>query len=199
MCLNPPWLLVREIRLSETHLQPQPRFPKPLPSVLFQKKDQSLDPAPPANTHVWFDTGIVSLTSLAVLSYERYCTMTGATEADTTNYRKTRIGIVLSWTYSLIWTTPPLFGWSSYGPEGPGPTCSVSWHSKDTNNVSYIICLFIFCLVVPFGIIVYSYGRILCAVRQVSKFLSCLFTVTPNQAKPSDHRFLPLSPLCCHS
>ncbi|NXR13924.1 OPSP protein, partial [Semnornis frantzii] len=112
--------------------------------------------------------GIVSLTSLAVLSYERYCTMTGTTEADTTNYRKTWIGIVLSWTYSLIWTTPPLFGWSSYGPEGPGTTCSVNWYSKDTNNVSYIICLFIFCLVIPFGIIVYSYGRLLCAVRQVS-------------------------------
>ncbi|NXG42826.1 OPSP protein, partial [Psilopogon haemacephalus] len=112
--------------------------------------------------------GIVSLTSLAVLSYERYCTMTGRAEADPTNYRKAWIGIVLSWTYSLIWTTPPLFGWSSYGPEGPGTTCSVNWHSKDTNNVSYVICLFIFCLVIPFGIIVYSYGRLLCAVRQVS-------------------------------
>ncbi|XP_054242176.1 pinopsin-like [Indicator indicator] len=112
--------------------------------------------------------GIVSLISLAILSYERYCTMTGTTEADTTNYRKAWIGIVLSWTYSLIWTTPPLFGWSSYGPEGPGTTCSVNWHSKDANNVSYIICLFIFCLVIPFGIIVYSYGRLRCTVRQVS-------------------------------
>ncbi|XP_074009706.1 pinopsin-like [Numenius arquata] len=112
--------------------------------------------------------GIVSLISLAVLSYERYCTMTGMTEADTTNYRKTWTGIVLSWTYSLVWTAPPLFGWSSYGPEGPGTTCSVNWHSKDINNASYIICLFIFCLVVPFVIIVYSYGKLLCAIRQVS-------------------------------
>ncbi|XP_009903103.2 pinopsin [Dryobates pubescens] len=112
--------------------------------------------------------GIVSLVSLAVLSYERYCTMTGTTEADTTNYRKAWAGIVLSWTYSLIWTTPPLFGWSSYGPEGSGATCSVNWHSNDANNISYIICLFIFCLVIPFGIIVYSYGRLLCTVRQVS-------------------------------
>ncbi|NWQ87990.1 OPSP protein, partial [Burhinus bistriatus] len=112
--------------------------------------------------------GIVSLISLAVLSYERYCTMTGPTEADTTNYRKTWTGIGLSWTYSLVWTVPPLFGWSSYGPEGPGTTCSVNWHSKDINNASYIVCLFIFCLVIPFVIIVYSYGKLLCAVRQVS-------------------------------
>ncbi|XP_054691390.1 pinopsin-like isoform X2 [Grus americana] len=111
--------------------------------------------------------GIVSLISLAVLSYKRYCTMTGKTEADATNYRKTWTGIVLSWTYSLVWTAPPLFGWSSYGPEGPGTTCSVNWHSKDANNASYIICLFIFCLVIPF-VIVYSYGRLLCTVRRVS-------------------------------
>ncbi|NWX21515.1 OPSP protein, partial [Aegotheles bennettii] len=112
--------------------------------------------------------GIVSLISLAVLSYERYCTMTGTTEADTTNYRKTWTGIALSWMYSLLWTAPPLFGWSSYGPEGPGAMCSVNWHSKDTNSMSYIICLFIFCLVIPFVIIVYSYGKLLCAIRQVS-------------------------------
>uniref|UniRef100_A0A8C3NNL5 G-protein coupled receptors family 1 profile domain-containing protein n=1 Tax=Cyanoderma ruficeps TaxID=181631 RepID=A0A8C3NNL5_9PASS len=117
---------------------------------------------------VWFDTGIISLISLAVLSYERYCTMMRTAEPDTTNYRKTWTGIILSWTYSLLWTVPPLFGWSSYGPEGPGITCSVNWHSKDANNASYIICLFIFCLVIPFAIIVYSYGKLLCAVRQVS-------------------------------
>ncbi|NXE47413.1 OPSP protein, partial [Casuarius casuarius] len=112
--------------------------------------------------------GTVSLLSLAVLSYEHCCTMMGTTEADTTNYRKIWIGIVLSWMYSLFWTVPPLLGWSSYGPEGAGTTCSVNWHSKDANNVSYIIYLFIFCLVIPFVIIVYSYGKLLCAIRQVS-------------------------------
>ncbi|NXA88351.1 OPSP protein, partial [Melanocharis versteri] len=114
---------------------------------------------------------IISLISLAVLSYERCCTVTRTTEADTTNYRKAWTGIVLSWTYSLLWTAPPLFGWSSFGPEGSGMTCSVNWHSKDANNTSYIICLFIFCLVIPFAVIVYSYGKLLCAVRQVSRIL----------------------------
>ncbi|XP_059711961.1 pinopsin-like [Haemorhous mexicanus] len=112
--------------------------------------------------------GIISLISLAVLSYERCCAMTRTAEPDTTNYRKAWTAIILSWTYSLLWTVPPLLGWSSYGPEGAGITCSVNWHSRDANNASYIICLFIFCLVIPFAIIVYSYGKLLCAVRQVS-------------------------------
>lgn len=118
---------------------------------------------------------MVSLISLAVLSYERYCTMMGTTEADATNYKKVWLGIFVSWMYSLFWTLPPLFGWSSYGPEGPGTTCSVNWHSRDANNISYIICLFVFCLVIPFFIIVYCYGKLLCAIKQVSGFLHLLF------------------------
>ncbi|XP_052405354.1 teleost multiple tissue opsin a [Carassius gibelio] len=112
--------------------------------------------------------GIVSLISLAVLSYERYCTMMGSTEADATNYRKVAGGVVMSWVYSLIWTVPPLFGWSRYGPEGPGTTCSVDWTTKTANNISYIICLFIFCLIVPFLVIVFCYGKLLHAIKQVS-------------------------------
>ncbi|KAK6483977.1 vertebrate ancient opsin-like [Huso huso] len=112
--------------------------------------------------------GTVSLISLAVLSYERYCTMMGKTEADATNYKKIAMGILLSWGYSLLWTLPPLFGWSSYGPEGPGTTCSVNWYAKDANNISYIVCLFIFCLVIPFLVICYCYGKLLYAVKQVS-------------------------------
>ncbi|XP_042353362.1 vertebrate ancient opsin-like [Plectropomus leopardus] len=112
--------------------------------------------------------GIVSLISLAVLSYERYSTMVAPTEADSSNYRKISLGIIVSWVYSLIWTVPPLFGWSQYGPEGPGTTCSVNWTAKTANSVSYIICLFVFCLMVPFLVIVFCYGKLLCAIRQVS-------------------------------
>ncbi|KAA8587415.1 hypothetical protein FQN60_016277, partial [Etheostoma spectabile] len=114
--------------------------------------------------------GIVSLISLAVLSYERYSTMVAPTEADSSNYRNISLGITLSWVYSLIWTMPPLFGWSHYGLEGPGTTCSVNWTAKTANNISYIICLFVFCLIVPFLVIVFCYGKLLCAIRQVRKY-----------------------------
>nr|XP_020479761.1 pinopsin-like isoform X1 [Monopterus albus] len=112
--------------------------------------------------------GIVSLITLAVLSYERYSTMMAPTEADSSNYRKISLGISVSWVYSLVWTLPPLLGWSHYGPEGPGTTCSVDWTSKTANNISYIICLFVFCLAVPFLVIVFCYGKLLCAIRQMS-------------------------------
>ena len=115
----------------------------------------------------FLSSGIVSLISLAVLSYERYSTMMGPTEADASNYRKVSLGIGLSWAYSLLWTLPPLFGWSRYGPEGPGTTCSVDWTAKTTNNISYIVCLFVACLVLPFMVIVYCYGQLFRAIKQV--------------------------------
>lgn len=113
--------------------------------------------------------GIVSLISLAVLSYERYNTMMAPTKADSSNYRQVYFGISLSWVYSLVWTLPPLFGWSQYGPEGPGTTCSVNWTAKTANNISYIVCLFVFCLAVPFLVIVFCYGKLLCTIKQVSQ------------------------------
>lgn len=112
--------------------------------------------------------GIVSLISLAVLSYERYCTMMASTIASNRDYRPVLGGICFSWFYSLAWTVPPLLGWSRYGPEGPGTTCSVDWRTQTPNNISYIVCLFTFCLLLPFCIILYSYGKLLHTVRQVS-------------------------------
>lgn len=117
-------------------------------------------------------SGIVSLISLAVLSYERYCTMMAPNIADGRDYRPALAGICFSWLYSVAWTTPPLLGWSRYGPEGPGTTCSVDWETQTPNNISYIICLFTFCLVLPFGVILYSYGKLLHAIRQV-RFSKC--------------------------
>ncbi|KAF7691572.1 teleost multiple tissue opsin b [Silurus meridionalis] len=118
--------------------------------------------------------GIVSLISLAALSYERYCTMMGSTQIDITSYRKVFMGIAFSWIYSLVWTVPPLFGWSRYGPEGPGTTCSVNWTMKTPNNMSYIVCLFFFCLILPFLVIVYSYGKLIRAIKQVTRISTAL-------------------------
>lgn len=106
------------------------------------------------------------------------------TQADITSYRKVFTGIAFSWIYSLVWAVPPLFGWSRYSPEGPGTTCSVNWTTRTANNVSYIVCLFFFCLILPFVVIVYNYGKLLQAIKQV-RFLS-LFERTIGKTRNSD-------------
>ena len=119
--------------------------------------------------------GIVSLVSLAVLSYERYTTLLVCNKR-VSDYRKPLLAVGGAWLYSVAWTTPPLLGWSSYGLEGAGTSCSVAWTQRTSGSHSYIVCLFVFCLGVPVLVMVYCYGRLLHAVRQVAVYF-CFFTV----------------------
>lgn len=120
-------------------------------------------------------TGIVSLVSLAALSYDRYSTLTVYNKRGP-DYRRPLLAVSGSWLYSLFWTVPPLLGWSSYALEGAGTSCSVSWTANTVGSHSYIICLFIFCLGVPVIVMVYCYGRLVYAVKQVGSLLFSLFS-----------------------
>ncbi|XP_071750822.1 teleost multiple tissue opsin 3b [Centroberyx gerrardi] len=113
--------------------------------------------------------GIVSLVSLSLLSYERYSTVLRSSLPDSSDYSKAWLAIAGSWLYSLAWTLPPLLGWSSYGPEGPGTTCSVQWQQRSARARSYVGCLFVFCLLLPLLLMLFCYGRILLAVRGVTR------------------------------
>ena len=66
----------------------------------------------------------MSLVSLAVLSYDRYSTLTVYNKR-APDFRKPLLAVAGAWLYSLFWTVPPLLGWSSYGLEGAGTSCSV--------------------------------------------------------------------------
>uniref|UniRef100_A0A674KJI8 G-protein coupled receptors family 1 profile domain-containing protein n=1 Tax=Terrapene triunguis TaxID=2587831 RepID=A0A674KJI8_9SAUR len=105
--------------------------------------------------------GIVSLISLSILSYERYVTVLR---------RRMKVNI-------------------SYGPEGPGTTCSVEWHSRSPNNISYIICLFIFCLILPLLTMIYCYGKIV----RVSRF-----NMTTVQKREHHILFMVVSMVTCY-
>ncbi|XP_061899841.1 teleost multiple tissue opsin 3a [Entelurus aequoreus] len=113
--------------------------------------------------------GIVSLVSLSVLSYERYVTVLRSSQVDMSDFRKAWLCVGGCWLYALLWTLPPLLGWSSYGPEGPGTTCSVQWHLRSLSSVSYVVCLFLFCLLLPLLLMLYSYARIVITVRRMGK------------------------------
>lgn len=103
-----------------------------------------------------------------ILSYDRYSTLTVYNKQGP-NYRKPLLAVGGSWLYSLFWTVPPLLGWSSYATEGAGTSCSVSWTARSAQSHAYIICLFIFCLGLPVLVMIYCYGRLLWAVKQVGK------------------------------
>lgn len=64
--------------------------------------------------------GIVGLWSLAILALERYVVVCRPLGDFRFQHRHAVGGCAFTWSWSLLWTTPPLLGWSSYVPEGRG-------------------------------------------------------------------------------
>ncbi|XP_038579684.1 parapinopsin a [Micropterus salmoides] len=113
--------------------------------------------------------GIAGLCTIGIISVERYIVVCYPMGAVLFQTRHAVAGVVLSWVWSFLWNTPPLFGWGSYELEGVKTSCAPNWHSRDIGNMSYIIIYFSFCFAVPFSIIIMSYSRLLWTLHQVTK------------------------------
>ncbi|KAM8977332.1 pinopsin-like [Pelodytes ibericus] len=113
-------------------------------------------------------TGIVGLWSLAILAFERYLVICKPMGDFRFQQRHAVLGCTFTWVWSLLWTTPPLFGWNSYVPEGLGTSCGPNWYSGGNNNNSYIMALFTTCFVMPLSMIIFSYSSLLMALRAVA-------------------------------
>ena len=56
--------------------------------------------------------------------------------------------VAYSWINSLFWAITPLIGWSRYGYEPSGTSCTVVYYPKD-GYTSYMIACFIACYLLP--------------------------------------------------
>nr|XP_013051898.2 pinopsin [Anser cygnoides] len=110
-------------------------------------------------------TGIVGLWSLAILALERYVVVCRPLGDFRFQHRHAVGGCAFTWSWSLLWTTPPLLGWSSYVPEGLRTSCGPNWYTGGSNNNSYILALFVACFVLPLGLILFSYTNLLVTLR----------------------------------
>lgn len=103
------------------------------------------------------------------------------------------VALILIWTYSFIVTSPPLFGWGEYVNEAADirwvlfhfhfliilctdlhgknsfNSCSINWETQTPNATSYIIFLFIFGLIGPMSVIIYSYTQISITLRKTKR------------------------------
>ncbi|XP_035686716.1 pinopsin-like [Branchiostoma floridae] len=111
--------------------------------------------------------GIVSLVTLSALAFERYCVVVRS--SDMLTYKSSLGVITFIWLYSLLWTSLPLLGWSSYQFEGHNVGCSVNWVQHNPDNVSYIVTLMVTCFFVPMVVVCWSYAWIWRTVRMSSE------------------------------
>ncbi|RXG73426.1 Melanopsin [Armadillidium vulgare] len=64
--------------------------------------------------------GIGSITTLTVLSFERYLMISKPLTSSQMTKKRSLLIIVFIWVYSSLVTLPPLLGWGGFGIEGPG-------------------------------------------------------------------------------
>ncbi|XP_017552144.1 vertebrate ancient long opsin a isoform X2 [Pygocentrus nattereri] len=112
--------------------------------------------------------GIVALWSLAILAFERFFVICRPLGNIRLRGKHATLGLLFVWTFSFIWTIPPVLGWSSYTVSKIGTTCEPNWYSGDPYDHTYIITFFITCFVMPLGVIIVCYGKLLRKLRKVS-------------------------------
>ncbi|NXV42623.1 OPSG protein, partial [Uria aalge] len=114
--------------------------------------------------------GQVALWSLVVLAIERYivvCKPMGNFRFSATH---AMMGIAFTWIMALSCAAPPLFGWSRYIPEGMQCSCGPDYytHNPDYHNESYVLYMFVIHFIIPVVVIFFSYGRLICKVREAA-------------------------------
>ena len=74
------------------------------------------------------------------------------------------------WTLALTLATLPLFGLSSYAPEGASFTCSIAWEELTRSTTSYIFIIFTLTYFMPIFVICFSYAKVILKLREVRFF-----------------------------
>ncbi|KAM6922309.1 vertebrate ancient long opsin a [Lycodopsis pacificus] len=112
--------------------------------------------------------GIVALWSLAVLSFERFFVICRPLGNIRLQPRHAILGLLFVWTFSFVWTFPPVLGWNRYTISKIGTTCEPDWYSTNMIDHSYILTFFATCFILPLGLIIFCYGKLLRTLRKVS-------------------------------
>nr|BCF80156.1 short-wave-sensitive opsin 1 [Laticauda laticaudata] len=114
--------------------------------------------------------GLVTGWSLAFLAFERYIVICKPLGNFRFNAKHALVVVATTWVIGVGVALPPFFGWSRFLPEGLQCSCGPDWYTVGTKYKSeyYSWFLFIFCFLIPLTLIIFSYARLLGALRAVA-------------------------------
>ncbi|XP_052469850.1 opsin-VA [Carassius gibelio] len=112
--------------------------------------------------------GIVALWSLAVLAFERFFVICRPLGNIRLRGKHAALGLLFVWSFSFVWTIPPVLGWSSYTVSKIGTTCEPNWYSGNFQDHTFIITFFTTCFIFPLAVIIVCYCKLLRKLRKVS-------------------------------
>ncbi|XP_026549878.1 ultraviolet-sensitive opsin-like, partial [Notechis scutatus] len=111
--------------------------------------------------------GLVTGWSLAFLAVERYIVICKPLGNFRFNAKHALVVVATTWVIGVGVGLPPFFGWSRFLPEGLQCSCGPDWYTVGTKYKSeyYSWFLFVFCFLIPLTLIIFSYARLLGALR----------------------------------
>ncbi|XP_077294538.1 opsin-1-like [Arctopsyche grandis] len=113
--------------------------------------------------------GSVSIWSMTMIAFDRYNVIVKGIAGKPLTNNGALLRILFIWSFSLIWTLAPFFGWNRYVPEGNMTACGTDYLNKDWFSRSYILIYAIFVYFTPLFLIIYSYFFIIQAVSAHEK------------------------------
>ncbi|XP_068609940.1 opsin-5 [Brachionichthys hirsutus] len=121
-----------------------------------------------------FFFGCGSLTTLTVISLDRYLKICHLRYGAWLKRRHAFLCLALMWAYAGFWATMPLLGWGDYAPEPFGTSCTLAWWLAQASfsGQSFVVAILFFCLVFPAAIIVFCYVMIIFKVKSSAKEIS---------------------------
>ncbi|XP_019615173.1 PREDICTED: visual pigment-like receptor peropsin [Branchiostoma belcheri] len=119
--------------------------------------------------HVWcvldgficFTCAMSSMNTLCVISVYRYIIICKPQYACRLTQSFTVHVIVGIWVYALVWTVPPLFGWSSYSMLPFGTSCAIDWYVSSVSDALYVSLCLLGCYVLHITVMAFCYIRVI--------------------------------------
>ncbi|XP_050391022.1 parapinopsin [Patella vulgata] len=113
--------------------------------------------------------GQTSMYLLAAISFDRYFVIAKPLQASKITHRIAGISVGICWFLGFLWSALPAVGWNRYALEGAEISCSVVWQSDNPSDMSYIFVIFFACLVVPLGVMFFSYFNVYMTIKSINK------------------------------
>nr|AWU78802.1 Go opsin [Branchiostoma lanceolatum] len=110
---------------------------------------------------ICFTCAMSSMNTLCVISVYRYIIICKPQYACRLTQSFTVHVIVGIWAYALVWTVPPLFGWSSYTMQPSGTSCAIDWYVENVSDALYVSMCLLGCYVLHVTVMVFCYIRVI--------------------------------------
>ncbi|XP_069830107.1 opsin-5 [Dendropsophus ebraccatus] len=116
---------------------------------------------------VSFFFGCGSLITMTVVSLDRYFKICHMRYGTWLKRSHAFTSLFIVWAYASFWATLPAVGVGNYAPEPFGTTCTLDWWLAQASlkGKMFVLSIFLFCLLLPTVVIVFSYAKIIAKVK----------------------------------